>query len=306
MHPAAGFYLTRHKGKTPLRVRLPTLTLWLPASEDDSAKNDRAAELDRLIEGLVSRNKQPPIVPLKPPDTIKHGSVWNFVETDRAPLFSKDYSWADQERVLAALKKLEGIEGEELWPRLVEHSKDMRYSLTCIDCEDPVNLTVGKLCWWMAHNDLLCVYQEFGGANVLPGDYPESSTDGFTRKFYPILVHPYNLDDEVYYDRGTRKGEDLRTWYGARAGKPLYELQIEVCGWVTQKVQKLDDVPEKPRSEFLSHVKEQIEILRRTRKPITCRHLPITGGRAAMIFQGTWACMDRNDYARQQNEIHGS
>ena len=246
---------------------------------------DRTAKLDHIIDGLASRNKQPPIVDVAHKEPTPEGSVWNIVGTGRAPIFSKDYQWADQERVRGVVEELEKNHGAELWPRLVEHSKDMRYSMTFIDDEDPVNISVGKVCWWIAHSDLLYPYQQFSGTSVLfYEDYPE-------RVYYPILIHPYDLDDEVAYDKGTRKGEDLRSWFRSRANKPLYKLQIEVCEWVTERVSKLEGVPEKPRAEFLAHVKEQIQILRRTQQPIIRRTKPsiAINGTRVRFFTKEWA-----------------
>ena len=130
--------------------------------------NNRAThpdKLDKLIDAVASRNKEPRIVKLDkrfahsathPHFEIGGGrSAYGIVDADGIPLFCKGYDWSDQDRVRNAAWMLARNDGDDLWPRLVEHSDDRRYAATLAPPDDRVqNWSVGNVCRIIAIRDL--------------------------------------------------------------------------------------------------------------------------------------------------------
>ena len=78
---------------------------------------------------------------------------------------------------------------------------------------------------------------------------------------------PNSVQVELHYARHLDSRGGLVAWYRARKGKPLYELQIEVCQWAIKTVEDARGAAEEPKKQFIAAVKKQIESLRRTGKP---------------------------------------
>jgi hypothetical protein len=261
MHSAMASYPTRLA--LPMAMAVVALTLNCggcaprqPATGGADAEHIR--QYDRLIDAVASRNKEPKII-----------------ETGGSPiaLFDDKFDWADQERVQRAVAALSQDESNDLWPRLVEHIDDERYSVTGgDDLAAPQNFSVGWACRVLAFNHLLYAYLQYlepGGSAPMGGDsmnwVADDSTEYVPGKLQMELHEPPQLG-RLW---GELPGEKrLWKWYQARKGKPLYELQIEMCEWAIKRVEGDSRVAEKPKREFVNRVKRQIQLLRETKKPV--------------------------------------
>ena len=62
--------------------------------------------------------------------------------------------------------------------------------------------------------------------------------------------------------------KDLKAWYRTREGKPLYQLQIEMCRWAITKIKSFNDVSDHQKTVFIEKVEKQIQILAMTKRPV--------------------------------------
>jgi hypothetical protein len=197
-------------------------------------KSARVHELDRLIDALANHNEPPRLVA-------------------NTALFSEKYDWAEQQRVIKAVDVLvrEKKKSDDVWPRLVEHIGDERYSLTCEFNGGVGNRTIGSICWDIAYHDLLAPFSgSWPNASEIPGNIFVGGV--------ALTVPPHH---------------DLRTWYHARQGKPLWELQVELGEWGIKTVEGLTELAKDKKAWSIQKTKATIDILRRTKKPIV-RKLP--------------------------------
>lgn len=203
-----------------------------PIYGDDPPKDTKAdAALGQLIDALANHNHAPKLVGLTGRD---------------APVFGESYKWDEEARVHQAFKELWKRNSGELWPNLMSHADDSRYAFTWLDDEDEIVLTesVGSLCKRIAHDDMTWPYMMF-----IPGYGGDFNAAPYHRLEYP------------------KELEDLKAWYRKRAGKPLYELQIEMCQWAIATTRSSTDVGEKPKARFIQQVDGQIQELAKTKKP---------------------------------------
>ena len=102
---------------------------WQPPAEKPTSKDQRKVKTtaaatafdkfaERLIEGLVNRNREPLFVKLK--------------EWERIPLYDEHYDWKEEVRVKAAFDELWEHNSSELWPYLVKHADESRYSFVWV------------------------------------------------------------------------------------------------------------------------------------------------------------------------------
>lgn len=194
-------------------------------------KDDAAAE--RLINALANHNQ--------PAKTAKP-TVSNDV-----PVSNKGYRWEEESRAHDAFMELWKHNGSELWPHLARHADDPRYAFTWSDDEDELILTesVGKLCCRVARDDLTRPYMQYIG--------------GYGQEFNARLYHSMESPKEL---------KDLKAWCQARAEKPLYELQIEMCRWAIANMRAAADIAEKPKIDFIRNVEGQIQELAKAKKPL--------------------------------------
>ncbi len=185
--------------------------------------SERVRELDALIDSLANHNAQPKMVK---------------VDGWEVPLFDESYDWKEQRRIHDALKSLAQQEGDDLWPRLLEHCADTKYSLTRPG-DYPYNASVRNLCYGMALRDIECAYTRF-----LPRSVEQ-------------LHIVYSL-------------EELIKWYVERKNKPLYELQIEMAEAAIKNMEteKRTWVTKEDKSGFVAKVREGIEAMKQEKKPI--------------------------------------
>jgi hypothetical protein len=212
---------------------------------------DRIREMERLIDAVASRNEAPKLVG-------KRGLAY--------PAFPDKFDWKDQKRVRAAVWALAQDDSNDLFGHLVEHFHDKRYSATCeLDECYPDNWDVGDICEVIGRNKLLCAYLR----HLKPGG--TAHYGGPTSNFVPEGSRKYlpgKLQSELHYRSHLDDTDGLAKWCHARKGKPLYELQIEVCEWAIKKVQDAHGVAEKPKEEFIAAVKKEIESLKKNKKPV--------------------------------------
>ena len=225
----------------------------------DRGPVERVRQLDRMIDGLASHNIRPRMVTGE--------DDWKDV------LFPERFDWADQKRVAAAAKRIAEDESNDLWPRLIEHLGDERYSVTGgFDLADPWTYSVGDLCRQLAYNQLLCAYLKNllpGGTMPMGGDSPNWVPDG-TNEFLPRdLQKELHSPPQLGYQYGKPDGGDkLKAWYLTRRGKPLYKLQIEMCEWALSTVEHDSRSAAAPKKVFLDRVKNQINLLKADKKPV--------------------------------------
>ncbi len=211
---------------------------------------DRVNEMERLIDAVASRNKAPKLVG-EPPSAY--------------PIFSEQFDWNDQSRVRAAALALAQDGSNDLWGCLVEHFHDTRYSATCeLDECYPENWTVGSVCIIIAENKLQCAYLRHlkpGGTSHYGGPtFNHVSED--TKEFLPDSVQR-----DLHYVPFLRNNDKLAAWYRARKGKPLFELQIEICEWAIKRAEDAQGAADKPKKKFVAAVRNEVESLKKNKKP---------------------------------------
>ncbi len=118
----------------------------------------RTRQLDRLIEAMASRNKEP-----------------RFVDCGdaRVPLFADDYDWPEQSRVRAAMLAVLRTNSDDMWWRLREHGPDTRYVLTASQGDRAENFSLGSFCCDFASADLCLAYERHlpAAAGRLPSSF---------------------------------------------------------------------------------------------------------------------------------------
>lgn len=194
----------------------------------------RIGQIDRLIESLANGNEKPKIV-----------KVSSGISID-SPLFPENYDWNEDKRVLHAFNALAAQDCDDVWRRLVKRIDDERYALNYADNNRAKQFSVGDLCRLIAEGDLLRTYEQF----------VELGQPGTTkRKIAGALAGPTELDD-------------LKAWAHARKGKPLYELQIELCEWAVETMRDVEAASDTVKKEFIGKVQTQIVELRNNKKPV--------------------------------------
>jgi hypothetical protein len=167
------------------------------------------------------------------------------------PLFPPDYDWSEQSRVRAAMLAVMETKADEMWWRLREHGDDKRYVLTASLNELAENFAVGALCFDLACADLSWAYARHLPA--APGRLPSA-------------FHP----EDVF-------GKKEKEW--ARVGKPLYEMQIEICqraleewasakGTEPGKDNRFHTYTADEKARFAAAVRKEIEELKRTKRGV--------------------------------------
>jgi hypothetical protein len=189
-----------------------------------------AIDAREIIDALENHNRAPKIVGAMP---------------DEEPLFDKKYDWREQDRVAKAIQRLVD-HAEQAWPELFKHFSDNRYSITycrSFSADRPINYDIGDVC-----NSIVLKY--------LAAGYNQHRPPG--ERAWRMLHVPFFA--------GNR--ESVKKWCQARAGKKLYELQIEMCERAIPLVAGLTDVPEETRGKSIAAIKSQIDELRKSRTAV--------------------------------------
>lgn len=192
-----------------------------------------------LIDALVNHNPAPIMTnpPLRFPPT----------EDEGLPLFDKKYDWSEYDRANKAVDSLVA-HAEEAWPELLKHFDDKRYCMT-YKGDYGQNYSVGDMCEQIVHD-----YLVEGYSRHLPVLFRAvSNAEG---------AHAALQGSRVWWEAGTTR----KVWCEKRKGKPLYELQIEMCEWAIARVAKLKDVSDEERGPFVKAVRAEITRLRQSKK----------------------------------------
>jgi hypothetical protein len=183
-----------------------------------------------MVEDLANRNK--------PPKVVNIGY--------RVPLFPKDYDWAEQDRVRAALVRLHKDTSEEVWEELVRRSDDRRYCLTVLDSGDrPWDRTVGDFCGELAFRrlaDPVCKHRPPESRRA-PGEPPFVS-------YMTLDIKPGLLE-----------------WRKKRKDKAQYQLQLELCEQALAKLREDRDVPEDRKEAPRRGIEAEAANLREAKRP---------------------------------------
>ena len=272
-------------------------------SQDSPGKGD-ADSMDELIDAVASRNKEPKIVKLdkkfvhsvtRPHFEIGgHRWAYDIVDPDRVPIFGDNYDWLDQPRVCRAAQALAEKDGDRLWPALVRHIGDSRYSVTLVPPDDRVqNWSVGGVCRIIAVRDLNA-YLEYDRFT----ERPRASTKSGNGRADEDLPDMFNW---ILWKQLRR--EDIKGWYGARKGRPLYELQIERCESIIKKFQDEKQDTQAVKNLFIEPVRKEIQVLRDTKKPILVKNPSVPFFSDASFFDAGMAKELRDDYAAQSRDV---
>jgi hypothetical protein len=227
-----------------------SITLDLRVFGDPQPDTERIRQLDRKIEALASRNKEPRILCL-------YGN-------DEVPLFIDDYDWDEQARISGVLESLEKDKSDQMWWCLMNHLDDQRYALTG-NCNEFVEMTaynfsVGSLCKHIAGKNLGEPY-----ARYLPAEE--------WRFLSKSVFHP----QYEFWDHKEK-------W----VGKPLYEIQIAVCQRAIEQMALAEGITSaygglspartftaEEKAKFIEDVKKEIEQLQHNKKAITSTNIKL-------------------------------
>lgn len=162
-----------------------------PMEANPREKKPPMKAVANMIEDIANRNHPPKLLG-------KSG--------ERLPLFPSNYDWEEQKRVKSAYARLTTVT-DELWEELVKNANNRKYSLTVKNntgefAQD--NWTVGDVCRALAYEKLVALCDQH-----LPLD-------------------PNKPGHRIYLDIGVET-TNIAEWRIIRSGKPLYQLQIDVC-----------------------------------------------------------------------------
>jgi hypothetical protein len=225
-----------------LRLQLLFTLTFAACTSERKATSDKPSDrgtternrISALIDSLANKNLPPTMVHIR-----RSGGMYE------APLFSEDYDWQENRRVIDVLNELEKQDKECLWYCIMEHLDDKRYCLTFnFNGEDRI-ASIGVLCHTSAAGQLAAAF--LGG----PGSRMPS-----------ILFHWRSVGPD----------DDSIAWRRDHKNIPLYKQQIEMCEAVIKRIQTSDYiskyVPESEESKYVEFIKGQIEKLEREKRPI--------------------------------------
>jgi hypothetical protein len=222
---------------------------------------DRIRQIDRMIDAMASRNKAPEMVHVSGYDT-------------EAPLVSRDYDWAEQDRVDKAIKAVQDDKSDEMWRRLPAHYADKRYAMTLVfdRVVNSKNVSVGEIC------------------AAMPG--PDYDT--------AYIRHLPEVSGRLYFRPASIMAE--KKW----AGRPLYEQQIAVCEEAIKQFnlliateavrfndyraeEKAHTFTAEEKAKFTEAVRKEIKELKRTKKPVVGAEKPLG------IYSSAWEPLRAQD-----------
>lgn len=204
-------------------------------------------------------------------------------------LFSPAFDWSDQDRVYKAIQAVREDKSDEMWWRLRGHIRDERYALT-------VSFDVRTYVW-----------------NISVGEYCSEITEADLKAAY--ARHRPHVSGSLPWDFAVLSEKNEKKW----SGRPLYELQIEVCEDVVKRMASIKATEDshggdyrspshtftaEEKSRFVSAVKKQIEELKRTKKAVTTDHMSLrTFGTVDLYhFNAENAKRMRETYEQEKSE----
>jgi hypothetical protein len=190
------------------------------------------SEINELFDDLVSHNPKPEIK--------VHGDSRRLIPPE-------NFSWKENLRVKKNIQIITD-HVEELWPELVSHLDDERYSVSVPIAESRYTFSVGGVCYKIICDTLAEAH--FSHMK----DYPMDLV--YNRLGSKAMSHN---DDNI----------SLEKWLMQRKTKPLYELQIEKCEWAIREMGKLKKwFSDEDYEKTINEINQQIEEHRKTKKPV--------------------------------------
>lgn len=158
------------------------------------------------------------------------------------PVFPTDFNWAEYSRTVKAITEVVN-NAEEVFPSIVEHMTDEDYCITVSIYGQPINASVGEVCFRIARSWINRGYM---------GRMPEGSR--------PIVNYqaPFNM-----------QALEFREWFREKyINMLLYELQIEAAEWSISIIPKTSKMPKVIQDLSIDSINKVISELRVKRKPI--------------------------------------
>jgi hypothetical protein len=145
---------TRKKSQQWLSCYAAIYALWavvavhcmssIRGAERDPKEAPRAADVDRLMEALVTTNLPPER------QEMPGGGFYKLK-------FSATFDWTEYARVVRTIKELERI-AEDAWPQIVDHMLDKEYCVSTDRNGSGYNYSRGQVCYLLACNWLNRAY----------------------------------------------------------------------------------------------------------------------------------------------------
>ena len=198
------------------------------SSFDKSSKLSKS-EINELFDDLVSHNPKPEI--------REH-------DDSRRLIPPENFSWKENLRVKNKIQVITD-HVEELWPEIVSHLNDERYSVTVSIAESPYTFSVGDVCF-----KIIC----FTLAEAHYSHLKDDPSGMIYNRLGPKAMS--HNDDNI----------SLEKWLLQRKTKPLYELQIEKCEWAIKEMGKLKKwFSDEDYEKTINEINKQIGELRKTK-----------------------------------------
>ena len=236
---------------------------------DDARKNERLDRpaINALIDSLANKNKEPLMV-----------KVSTSIGAERNPLFSGDYDWKEDDRIVQMANKISQQDSEDLWWSLISHLEDKRYAIAYgYDGEAQIE-SIGDLCWMKAMYDVQWFYTRFA---------PRSFLDD--RPLTPLIV--------------IRSPSEMQNWFRNHKDVPLYKQQIELAEQALKKfdkelpsIEQYQHMSDTEKDNYISNVKKQIATLEETKSPIL-GHRPLLSG-GCEFYNANFADEIRDKYQK--------
>jgi hypothetical protein len=206
-------------------------SLWGLALANDASAEDHpdASHIERLIDGLVSRNAEPSLV---------------FVDKGVKAVFPEGFDHRDRLRVDGVIDQLVKM-GEHAFPQLIQHVDDERYSYTSRWMgESHVNYSVGSVCFRVVRVqvELYCAY---------------TRNDPRTDRQLRWLVR-----------KGNESTQALEAWWRKHNKKSLREMQLEATEWALAFERKRGFHNDEARRSIVVPLERLIDRLKNSHQPI--------------------------------------
>ena len=215
-----------------------TLIILLGIACTCQAEDKTNVEIEELINSLASQN-------VEKPQKVHLNDRGKRIS---AAIFPENFDFNQQTRVRGQLEKLARCDSNEVWPILLAHRGDNRYSLTVVDQNDEVsNWSVGRWCDEVVERDLYAAYQPH-----VPRIRGFERQGQFYVAWFPLVQKPTVLGPE---------------WRQKNGQTPLWKLQVEFCKWAITEAPGLKQVSDQERDAFVDKIRAEIERLETTHEP---------------------------------------
>jgi hypothetical protein len=197
-------------------------------SQDKESGVETVSAKDKVL-SLKSKNEMP-----------------RLTQTSKVPIFSPEFDWEDQKRIVRQLNSVSLAIDDELWPELVKNLCNDDYCITYdVDNGETVNSTVGGAC----ENLIL--------ATLVTGYYGEIQPP--SKEALRDLRRPAEVGSVV----------ELENWLSKNSGLRIYELQILMCRSAIEKLLQPKIVPSvsaELKQSWINSIKERIKMLEESKQ----------------------------------------